>query len=518
MEEIRIKGLRSLVDTGYVDIKPINILVGINSSGKSTFLRTFPLFRQSIERKTRGPILWTGMYTDFESFSTSLHNGNRDDSDENLIEFIFKFKFDNDNFYIRTKDKKETFSVEASLSLAEVPSKNSCFTKKYSIKNGDHKLTFSFDDDGSLTGIHSNRFTWRPKKTELKLQRAETDSLLPVFSRRGYSYFYDADDTKITSVLFSNIKDLIRLYSGSRSSKKVSWIARMLVGSLDNDLDRLSLMRNISSTKKWMERVSSWDLKNPEFLELCGLLDLFSVIENSALINRQLSLCFRNIRYIAPLRASTERYYRYQDLSTDQLDHRGENIAMFLSNMPKRWRLKFDKWITDNFGYTIKQKVSTGHISIELEHESAKVSDNLADMGFGYSQVLPIVVQLWSVASGYEASMQGPLYREQPIIFAIEQPELHLHPMMQAKLASIFSESIELAKQNEIDLRLIVETHSQSIISKIGDLIATDNQSKENVNVLLFDKEVNTRSTKVSYSHFDSEGRLLNWPMAFFAY
>jgi AAA15 family ATPase/GTPase len=58
MEAIRIKNLRSLTDTGSIDLKNINLLVGQNSSGKSTFLRTFPLIRQSILRDTRGPILW----------------------------------------------------------------------------------------------------------------------------------------------------------------------------------------------------------------------------------------------------------------------------------------------------------------------------------------------------------------------------------------------------------------------------------------------------------------------------
>ncbi|WP_412034465.1 AAA family ATPase [Vibrio sp. Vb1980] len=75
MKSIRIEGLRSLVDTGFVELKPINVLVGTNSSGKSSFLRVFPLLRQSIERRTRGPILWNGTYTDFESFSTSKYRG-----------------------------------------------------------------------------------------------------------------------------------------------------------------------------------------------------------------------------------------------------------------------------------------------------------------------------------------------------------------------------------------------------------------------------------------------------------
>jgi len=48
MDAIRIENLRSLTDTGFVELKPLILLVGQNSSGKSSFLRFFPLLRQSI--------------------------------------------------------------------------------------------------------------------------------------------------------------------------------------------------------------------------------------------------------------------------------------------------------------------------------------------------------------------------------------------------------------------------------------------------------------------------------------
>ena len=49
MQSIEIKNLRSLKDTGRVELKPITLLVGANSSGKSTFLRTFPLLKQGLK-------------------------------------------------------------------------------------------------------------------------------------------------------------------------------------------------------------------------------------------------------------------------------------------------------------------------------------------------------------------------------------------------------------------------------------------------------------------------------------
>jgi AAA15 family ATPase/GTPase len=57
LEAFGVKNLRCLIDTGQIPIKPITILVGRNSSGKSTFLRAFPLLRQSVENPRRSPIL-----------------------------------------------------------------------------------------------------------------------------------------------------------------------------------------------------------------------------------------------------------------------------------------------------------------------------------------------------------------------------------------------------------------------------------------------------------------------------
>ena len=86
MDGIRIRNLRCLEDTGMVDLKPITLLLGANSSGKSTFLRTIPLFKQSINAKTIGPLLWYGNEVDFGAYDTALRMG------ESQMEFSFFWK------------------------------------------------------------------------------------------------------------------------------------------------------------------------------------------------------------------------------------------------------------------------------------------------------------------------------------------------------------------------------------------------------------------------------------------
>lgn len=72
ISHVRIQNLRSLVDTGFIEIKPLTILLGSNSSGKSSFLRSFPLLKQSVNKPLREPISWfDDTYVDFGDYDTA---------------------------------------------------------------------------------------------------------------------------------------------------------------------------------------------------------------------------------------------------------------------------------------------------------------------------------------------------------------------------------------------------------------------------------------------------------------
>lgn len=60
-----IENIRRIRSTPPIEMRPITILVGRNSAGKSTFLRSLPLIRQSLETRSSAPILWFGDLVDF---------------------------------------------------------------------------------------------------------------------------------------------------------------------------------------------------------------------------------------------------------------------------------------------------------------------------------------------------------------------------------------------------------------------------------------------------------------------
>ena len=146
--------------------------------------------------------------------------------------------------------------------------------------------------------------------------------------------------------------------------------------------------------------------------------------------------------------------------------------------------------------------------------KGSKEAYNLADMGFGFSQVMPILVQIWSILNRTQKGQSGAIAT--PFICVIEQPELHLHPRFQAKLAEILVRAALAAKKADIDLYLLLETHSEVIVNKIGLLTAAKVINKEDSSIVLFSKNIDSPNTKVELSEYDESGFLQNWPYGFF--
>jgi AAA15 family ATPase/GTPase len=83
-----VENIRRLAQVEPIEIRPITVLVGRNSAGKSTFLRSLPLIRQSIETRSSAPILWYGDLVDFGDFKTAISE------DEKAGTAVFSFKVD----------------------------------------------------------------------------------------------------------------------------------------------------------------------------------------------------------------------------------------------------------------------------------------------------------------------------------------------------------------------------------------------------------------------------------------
>lgn len=144
----------------------------------------------------------------------------------------------------------------------------------------------------------------------------------------------------------------------------------------------------------------------------------------------------------------------------------------------------------------------------------------LADTGFGYSQVLPILLSSWLTTE----QKQERVSLANDLLFnallsdsyceVIEQPELHLHPAFQAKLIDAFA-GIVTQNNKKNNIKFILETHSETIVNRLGYLIYKKKLPADMVNVVVFNKNENDISTATQIE-YNEKGQLKNWPIGFF--
>ena len=106
--------------------------------------------------------------------------------------------------------------------------------------------------------------------------------------------------------------------------------------------------------------------------------------------------------------------------------------------------------------------------------------------------------------------------RNNQSLLIIEQPELHLHPALQANLIDSFARKV---KNEKLDVSIIIETHSDTIVNRLGEHVISNksNVLSDDVNLVFFeeDKE-NNGLAKLRQIKFDEHGRLKGWPVGFF--
>ena len=146
---------------------------------------------------------------------------------------------------------------------------------------------------------------------------------------------------------------------------------------------------------------------------------------------------------------------------------------------------------------------------------------NLADLGFGFSQLLPVLTHIWGATTrAWDAPRHYRPYfeRDALAILALEQPELHLHPGLQARVADLLVALVGEAKRRKRDVTVLVETHSEAIVNRIGEWISregSDGIPRSDCQILVFRKD-RAGTSQIQRASYDEQGYLKNWPYGFF--
>ena len=104
-------------------------------------------------------------------------------------------------------------------------------------------------------------------------------------------------------------------------------------------------------------------------------------------------------------------------------------------------------------------------------------------------------------------------------IIAIEQPELHLHPRFQGMFVDMLDKVIEICHEGNKDVRILIETHSEVIVNRLGVKVMDDHSfmKSSDINVLLFNARHEGFDKDVVSSSYNEDGFLTNWPFGFFS-
>lgn len=490
MKSIRITNLRGLKDTGEIRLAPITLLVGANSSGKSSFLRTFPLFKQSSNVYKRGPILWYDSEVDFGSFKEAVRR------DETSMTFSFSWDSIPYTFWQPLANQNSLNNVTCKLVITG-DSEEAAVSELHISIGEDQNIKIEFKQDDAYVFVNNRAHIDCSFKAIIE---EAGKSFLPVVNMLytdSKSPIYLGLPTELVKTTLGNIPKLKKKVSSDGWGYWIPVVGSKLdvLGDLKSKF-RLKTVDGIDSDPNWLL-----------FNDMSIMLNLKHIL---LAVDKMMQNEFLQVLYIKPFRASAERYYRKQNVAVNTLESDGHNMAMFVNNMYKNKTeaSKFKKWTKKFFDFELEAERSEGHVSLTIKDGNNQDFRNIADKGFGYSQILPFILTLWQI---YAYSSKNN--KKFTTFAVIEQPELHLHPRMQAQVMDAIVAVVQEAIKYEVDVKFIIETHSEVMINRLGLRIAEKLFDQSHSSILLFG-ENEGQNPKVA--SFDNDGFLINWPTGFF--
>ncbi|MGA2679316.1 MAG: DUF3696 domain-containing protein [Sedimentisphaerales bacterium] len=217
--------------------------------------------------------------------------------------------------------------------------------------------------------------------------------------------------------------------------------------------------------------------------------------------------------YLGPLREYPKRIYTWAGDAPSDVGRRGElAVAAMLAAKDKDkyippgrkkrriWQLEemIAHWLQEMgiiHSFTLKRIESRKDYEVKVKKTEHSPEVLITDVGFGASQVLPVLVMCYYVPEGS--------------VLLLEQPELHLHPLAQCWLADVFIDAIKNRK-----VQIIVESHSEHFVRRLQRRIA-EKAIDVGQTALYFCKMENSRSV-IEKLDVDMLGDIKNWPEDFF--
>ena len=207
----------------------------------------------------------------------------------------------------------------------------------------------------------------------------------------------------------------------------------------------------------------------------------------------------------SPVRSRPERTYNPMRVFDDP---DGSDVPMLLMQMDstkkKRWEALREQLVKFGLSSGLFQDIKIKNFErslggpFQLQFKVRGPIANIMDVGYGLSQILPILVQILYAGISRDTS-------ELSDFFLLQQPEIHLHPRAQAELSSLLSKLT-----NQGNRSFIIETHSDYMIDRARIEIRNGNIKPEDVSLVYFEPKGNI--VKVHNISFDKMANMIGVP------
>jgi len=219
---------------------------------------------------------------------------------------------------------------------------------------------------------------------------------------------------------------------------------------------------------------------------------------------------FERVYYLGPLREYPKPFYTWVGEEPADVGLKGQQAVPALlkrGHNEKLWKGKGAPTLQEQVAYWLKQMglvdafrtVRIGNSTqyeVRIKRTANSPEVRITDVGFGISQVLPVLVQCYYCPEG------------STLIF--EQPEIHLHPSVQSVLADVFIHAIQKRK-----VQIIVESHSEHLLRRLQRRIAETEITNRDTTLYFCDLDDNGVS-RIKPLEIDLFGNIRNWPVGFF--
>ena len=487
MKSFRIKNIKAFKDSGNIEFKPITIFVGKNSCGKSSLLRFPTVLAQTALSRTDSPLMFYGKMLDYGNYEDVVF-GRTADSMTFEIDYDVNIHNVNDARYtmIEEDQNDETSREIHRVGMKITINKND---KRMHVESaelcvdGECLSGYYYQGDNyrvELNYIYEN-YQLTKERYEIEVKDIQFDNFFTL---------YDAKEVfcAIVGIVVNEDKKPVSLEVGQELYNRLFNLAN----PYSDD--------QLTEEEKLIKRIK-------------GGLEYSSAMMSHVYTNFN-SEAYR-ITYIGPFRESPERVYRDSESQSADVGVKGENVStLLIRDYQNNSKLinAISKWLYKTMGYTLTIKdMGSGLFQIMLANDKG-IESNILDVGFGISQVLPIIVQIINTSLANDRRIKGRLIKGKAIY--VEQPELHLHPAAQAELADIF---VSCVLDNE-DTCLVVETHSEHLIRKLQVLVSDKKNdfSADLLRIYYVDKDENGVANVQEMKIMDNGKFEQKWPTGFF--